>query len=127
MRARRHHAHALHRGERIWRDTDGPVDLWIELLHGYGLEPRAALAFTVTQDFEDDQFTLGKLPLEDIEKLYGLQVQELSIFDSLEERALTQTRRANTVLIEVDAFYLPDMRAASRITARMRKRRSAST
>ncbi|SAL67119.1 hypothetical protein AWB71_04004 [Caballeronia peredens] len=113
MRARRHHAHALHRGERIWREGVAPVDLWIEILHGSGLEPRAALAFTVTQDFEDDQFTLGKLPFEDIEKLYGLQAQELSVFDSLEERALVQTRRGNIVLVEVDAFYLPDMRAVS--------------
>jgi len=113
MRARRHHAHSLHRGERIWREGVAPVDLWIELLHGNGLEPRAALAFTVTQDFEDDQFTLGKLPFEDIEKLYGLQVQELAVFDSLEERALVQTRRENIVLVEVDAFFLPDMRADS--------------
>ncbi|BCQ23528.1 DUF1839 family protein [Caballeronia sp. NK8] len=113
MRARRHHAHALHRGERIWREGVAPIDLWIELLHGNGLEPRAALAFTVAQDFEADQFTLGKLPFEDIEKLYGLQVQELAVFDSLEERALVQTRRGNTVLVEVDAFFLPDMRAGS--------------
>ncbi|SAK87163.1 DUF1839 family protein [Caballeronia ptereochthonis] len=113
MRARRHHAHALHRGERIWREGVAPVDLWIELLHGSGLEPRAALAFTVTQDFEDDQFTLGKLPVEDIEKLYGLQVQELAVFDSLEARALVQTRRANIVLVEVDAFFLPDMGAGA--------------
>jgi hypothetical protein len=111
VRARRHQTHALHRGERIWHDSDSHVDLWIELLHGYNFEPRAALAFTVTQDFEDDQFTLPRLPLDDIDKLYGLHVQELSIFDSLEERVLTQTRRANTVLIEVDAFYLPDTRA----------------
>ncbi|WP_250465010.1 DUF1839 family protein [Caballeronia sp. GAFFF2] len=113
LRARRHHAHALHRGERIWRDGAGPVDLWIELLHGNGLEPRAALAYSVAQDFEDDQFTLGRITPEDIEKLYGLQVQELSIFHSLEERALVQTRRANTVLIETDAFFLPDTRSAS--------------
>ncbi|WP_321797032.1 DUF1839 family protein [Caballeronia sp. J97] len=113
MRARRHHAHALHRGERIWREAVAPVDLWIEILHGNALEPRAALAFTVAQDFEADQFTLGKLPQEDIEKLYGLQVQELSMFDSLEERALVQTRRANIVLVEVDAFFLPDMRTTS--------------
>ncbi|WP_277187913.1 DUF1839 family protein [Caballeronia sp. BR00000012568055] len=113
MRARRHHAHALHRGERIWHEGAGATDLWIELLHGYGLEPHAALAFTVAQDFEDDQFTLGRVPQEDIEKLYGLQVQELSVFDSLEERALVQIRRANTVLVEVDAFFLPDTRAVS--------------
>ncbi|MDR5743107.1 DUF1839 family protein [Caballeronia sp. LZ029] len=113
MRARRHHAHALHRGERIWREAVSPADLWIEILHGNGLEPRAALAFTVAQDFEADQFTLGKLPPDDIEKLYGLQVQELSVFDSLEERALVQTRRSNIVLVEVDAFFLPDMRTVS--------------
>ncbi|MDR5779650.1 DUF1839 family protein [Caballeronia sp. LZ065] len=111
LRARRHHAHALHRGERIWREGMAPVDLWIELLHGNGLEPRAALAFSVAQDFEDDQFTLGKLPPDDIEKLYGLQVQELAVFDSLEERALVQTRRANIVLLETDAYFLPDTRA----------------
>jgi hypothetical protein len=113
LRARRHHAHALHRGERIWSDGDGLVDLWIELLHGHGFEPRAALAFTVAQDFEDDQFTLGRMPPEDIEKLYGLQVQALSVFDSLEDRALVQTRRTNTVLVEVDAFFLPDTRAGA--------------
>ncbi|KXU95020.1 hypothetical protein CR51_25860 [Caballeronia megalochromosomata] len=113
MRARRHHAHALHRGERIWREAVAPVDLWIEILHGNGLEPRAALAFTVAQDFEADQFTLGTPQPDDIEKLYGLQVQELSVFDSLEERALVQTRRANIVLVEVDAFFLPDMRTVS--------------
>lgn len=113
MRARRHRAHELHRGERIWRDGAGPVDLWIELLHGNGLDPHAGLAFTVTQDFEDDQFTLARLPQEDIEKLYGLQVQELSVFDSLEERAMVQTRRGNIVLVEVDAFFLPDTRAPS--------------
>lgn len=113
MRARRHRAHELHRGERIWRDGASPVDLWIELLHGNRLDPLAALAFTVTQDFEDDQFTLARLPQEDIEKLYGLQVQELSVFDSLEERAIVQTRRGNIVLVEVDAFFLPDTRAPS--------------
>lgn len=113
MRARRHHAHALHRGERIWQEGVAPIDLWIELLHGNGLEPLAALGFTVAQDFEADQFTLGKLSFEDIEKLYGLQVQELSIFDSLEERALVQTRRDNIVLVEVDAFFLPDMRTTT--------------
>ncbi|WP_244815850.1 DUF1839 family protein [Caballeronia sp. Lep1P3] len=113
MRAKRHRPHALHRGERIWRDGAGSVDLWIELLHGNAFEPRAALAFTVTQDFEDDQFTLGRIPCEDIEKLYGLQVHELAVFDSFEARALVQTRRANTVLLDTDAFFLPHMRALS--------------
>jgi hypothetical protein len=86
MNVRKHQSHVLHQGERVWAETNCYVDLWIELLHGYGLDPRAALAFTVTQDFEGDQFTFFKFPLEDLDKLYGLQVQELAIYDSLEDR-----------------------------------------
>jgi hypothetical protein len=113
LRVRKHQSHALHQGERVWAETNCYVDLWIELLHGYGLDPRAALAFTVTQDFEGDQFTFFKFPLEDLDKLYGLQVQELAIYDSLEDRVRTQTQRGHAVLAEVDAFYLPDTRSTS--------------
>jgi hypothetical protein len=117
MRLRQFQSHLLHQGERVWQETNCYVDLWIELLHGYGLDPRAALGFTVTQDFEGDQFTFFKFPLQDLDKLYGLQVQELAIYDSLEDRVRSQTQRGHTVLAEVDAFYLPDTRATSyRIT-----------
>lgn len=108
-----HTAHALHQGESVWQETNCYVDLWIELLHGYGLDPRAALAFTVTQDFEGDQFTFFKFPLEDLDLLYGTQVQELAIYDSLEDRVFAQTQRGHTVLVEVDGYYLPNTRATS--------------
>nr|WP_259294974.1 DUF1839 family protein [Paraburkholderia sp. DHOC27] len=110
---RQHESHALHQGERVWKETNCYVDLWIELLHGFGLDPRAAFGFTVTQDFEGDQFTFFKFPLEDLERLYGTQVQELAIYDSLEDRVLAQTQRGHTVLVEVDGFYLPNTRATS--------------
>ncbi|WP_027211443.1 DUF1839 family protein [Burkholderia sp. WSM2232] len=110
---RQHEPHLLHQGERVWQETNCYVDLWIELLHGFGLDPRAALGFTVTQDFEGDQFTFFKFPLEDLERLYGTQVQELAIYDSLEERVLAQTLRGHTVLVEVDGYYLPNTRATS--------------
>jgi len=111
--SRQHVPHALHQGERVWQETNCYADLWIELLHGFGFEPRAALAFTVTQDFEGDQFTCFKFPLDDLERLYGTQVRELAIYDSLETRVLAQTLRGHTVLVEVDGHYLPDMRASS--------------
>ncbi len=110
---REHAPHALHQGERVWQETNCYIDLWIELLHGFGLDPRAGFAFTVTQDFEGDQFTFFKFPLEDLERLYGTQVQELAIYDSLEERVHAQTQRGNTVLVEVDGYYLPNTRATS--------------
>ncbi|BAI76493.1 hypothetical protein AZL_e01480 (plasmid) [Azospirillum sp. B510] len=108
--------HPLHRGERIWPETNCYVDLWIEALHARGLEPRAMLGFTVTQDFEGDQFTFFKVPLEDLETLYGLRVQELAIYDGVEAHVAEQLRRSahgGLVLVEVDGFHLPDTRGTS--------------
>ncbi|CAO3404883.1 DUF1839 family protein [Azospirillum palustre] len=113
--------HPLHQGERIWPETNCYVDLWIEALHARGLEPRAMLGFTVTQDFEGDQFTFFKVPLEDLETLYGLRVQELAIYDSVEAHVAEQLRRSpadnsgggGLVLVEVDGFHLPDTRGTS--------------
>ncbi|PWC36625.1 serine--tRNA ligase [Azospirillum sp. TSO35-2] len=108
--------HPLHQGERIWPETNCYVDLWIEALHARGLDPLAMLGFTVTQDFEGDQFTFFKVPLEDLETLYGLRVQELAIYDSVEAHAAEQLRRTSDgglVLVEVDGFHLPDTRGTS--------------
>lgn len=105
--------HPLHNGERIWLETNCYVDLWIELLHAQGYEPLAALGFTVAQDFEGDQFTFFKVPPEDLRALFGLEVQELAIYDTVEAHAAEQLRRGNPVLVEVDSFYLPDTRGTA--------------
>ena len=81
----------------------------VEKLHGELEKANVAVVatfakLTVTQDFEGDQFTFFKFPLEDIEHLYGTQVQELAIYDSLEDRVLAQTLRGHTVLVEVDGY-----------------------
>jgi hypothetical protein len=98
----------LHGGDRIWPETNCYVDLWIELLPALGHHVEAALSFTVLQDFEGDHFTFFKFPLEDLQRLFGLSVQELPIFDSVEAQSMAQLRRGRPVLIEVDAFWLPD-------------------
>ncbi|MCG5238661.1 DUF1839 family protein [Azospirillum doebereinerae] len=107
--------HPLHAGDRVWPETNCYVDLWIEALHARGLEPLAMLGFTVAQDFEGDQFTFFKPPLEDLETLYGLQVQELAIYDSVEAHVVEQLERRpeGLVLVEVDGFHLPDTRGTS--------------
>ena len=64
-------SHALHAPDRIWLETNCYVDVWIEVLHAFGLEPLAALPFTVSQDFEGDHFTFFKFPAEDLRALYG--------------------------------------------------------
>jgi hypothetical protein len=105
--------HALHSAERNWPETNCYVDLWIEVLNAFGHDPRAALGFTVGQDFEGDQFTFFKFPLEELQALFGLSVQELAIYDSLEQHAQQQLERNRLVLVEMDSFYLPDTRGTA--------------
>src|SRR5258706_9838756 len=91
----------LHDGERIWLETNCYIDVWAELLPALGHPADAALAFTVLQDFEGDHFTFFKFPLEDLQTLFGLSVQELAIYDTVEVHTLEQLRRGRPVLIEV--------------------------
>ena len=105
---------ALHAGDRVWMETNCYVDLWAELLPALGHPAEAALSFSVLQDFEGDHFTFFKFPLDDLRVLFGLAVQELAIYDSVEAHALEQLGRGRPVLIEVDAHWLPDADLAYR-------------
>jgi hypothetical protein len=100
--------HALHSMERMWPETNCYIDLWIEVLSTLGLAPEAMLGFTLGQDFEGDQFTFFKVPLEDLEALFGIRVTELAIFDRVERHIQTQISRGRLCLIEMDSFYMPD-------------------
>ena len=100
--------HVLHSQERMWPETNCYVDLWIEVLASLGTHPQAMLGFTLTQDFEGDQFTFFKVPLEDIEALYGIRVTELAIFDNVENHIAVQIARGRLCIVEMDSFYMPD-------------------
>jgi len=106
-------AHALHAPDRIWLETNCYIDVWVEVLHAFGLEPLAALPFTVGQDFEGDHFTFFKFPPEDLRALFGLSVQELAIYDTVEGHSVEQLRRGRMPLVEVDSYYLPDTRGTA--------------
>jgi hypothetical protein len=103
-----HSPHPLHDAERIWPETNCYIDLWIETLHALGLDPEAMLGFTLTQDFEGDQFTFFKVPLEDLETLYGIRAQELAIYEPAERHVATQIARGRLCLVEMDSYFLPD-------------------
>ncbi|TPW32806.1 DUF1839 family protein [Pararhizobium mangrovi] len=106
-------AHRLHDLERAWPETNCYVDLLIEVLSAAGHEPAAALGFTLAQDFEGDQFTFFKFPTGDLATLYGLEIQELAIFDRLEDHIGVQIDRGRLPLVEFDAFHLPDTEGVS--------------
>ena len=105
--------HALHDAERAWPETNCYVDLWIEVLNAFGTRPEAMLGFSLTQDFEGDQFTFFKVPLEDLEALYGIRSTELAIFDRVESHVAAQIARGRLCLVEMDSFYMPDTRGVA--------------
>jgi hypothetical protein len=103
--------HPLHDPARAWPETNCYVDLWIEVLHALDLDPLPAMGFTLSTDFEGDQWTFFKPPLGDLLELYGVDVQELTIWRPMVEHLREQLKRKRLVLVEVDAFHLPDTQA----------------
>jgi hypothetical protein len=100
--------HAIHGDDRVWAETNCYVDIWIELLHAWGFDPIATLPFTLTIDFEGDQWTFFKFPHGDLYQLYGLDVQELAIWRPLVVHVEEQVARGRPVLVELDSYHLPD-------------------
>ena len=100
--------HGLHAQEQVWVEKNCYVDVWIELLHALGLEPTAAMGFTLAVDFEGDQWTFFKPPLGDLRTLYGIDVQELTVWRPLLEHARVHLGAGKPISTEADAFWLPD-------------------
>lgn len=100
--------HALHTDASVWTEKNCYADLWIELLHALRLDPVAMLPFTIAIDFEGDQWTFFKPSHDELYELYGVDVQELTIWRPLLEHAKEQLGAGKLVSTEADAFWLPD-------------------
>ncbi len=100
--------HALHTRERSWAETNCYSDVVIELLHGLGFEPLAALPFTLAIDFDVDQWTFFKFPHADVEELFGLGFHELAPWKPLAVHVHDHVAGGRPVLVELDSFFLPD-------------------
>jgi len=105
--------HAVHGPERTYPETNCYTDILIELLHARGDEPLAALAVTVRQDFEGDQWTFFKPPPEDLERLFGVDIHEMQPYRPLPVQIAEQIGNGRTLIVELDAWYLPDTAATS--------------
>ncbi len=100
--------HSLHSVDAVWVEKNCYGDLWIELLHALKQEPLAMLPFTLAVDFEGDQWTFFKPSLEELRALYGIDVQELTIWRPLIEHAVEHLNVGKLISTEADAFWLPD-------------------
>ena len=109
----RYEPHSLHAPGRTYLETNCYVDVLIELLHARGDEPLAMLGFIVRSDWEGDQFTYAKPRQADMQRLFGVEIHEMLPYRSLPEHIEEQLALGRTVLLEIDAWYLPDTAATS--------------
>lgn len=99
----------LHGSAENFRETNCYSDLIIELVHACGLNPIACLGYTLASDMEGDQWTFGKPSHHDLEVLYGIRIEELSLYRSLLDQLVTQVSKGSIPLLEADAYHLPDV------------------
>jgi hypothetical protein len=102
--------HVLHRGDGVWNETNCYADFWLEVLHTFGCDAVAGLAFTLSSDFDGDQWTMFKFPAEDVRELYGLVTNELNVWRPLAQHVAEQIALGRLLTIDVDAWFLPDTR-----------------
>lgn len=100
--------HSLHGETNAWVEKNCYIDLWIELLHALRLEPLAMLPITAAVDFEGDQWTFYKPSHDELRDLYGVDVQELTVWRPLLEHASEHLSAGKLISTEADAFWLPD-------------------
>lgn len=98
----------LHAEDQLWVDKNCYVDVWIEMIHALGLEPRAVMPFVATMDFEIDQWTFYKPPHDELRDLYGIDVNELNVWQPLLQHAQEHIAAGRMISTEADAWWLPD-------------------
>jgi hypothetical protein len=75
------------------------------------MEALAMLPFTLAVDFSGDHWTFFKPQLTEIRDLYGVNIQEMSLWRSLLEHCCEHLPHGRLVSVEVDAYWLPDTQA----------------
>ncbi len=105
--------HRLHASDRAYSETNCYADVLIELLHAAGYEPLAMFAHLVRMDFEGDQWTFFKPRPEDLERLYGIDIHEMNPYRPLPEQIAEQIAAGRGMIVELDAWYLPDREGTS--------------
>ncbi|HEY6397470.1 MAG TPA: DUF1839 family protein [Solirubrobacteraceae bacterium] len=105
--------HPLHAAGRTYLETNCYADVLIELLQARGDEPLAMLGFLARTDWDTDQFTYFKPPHADLDRLFGIDIHEMLPYRPLPEQIEDLLVTGRTVLVEIDAWYLPDTAATS--------------
>lgn len=105
--------HALHGDDRTYLETNCYTDVLIELVAAAGHDPLPMLGGAVEVDFEFDQFTFFKTAPVDLLWLYGMEVHETQPFRDLPTQIASRLAVGQTLIPELDAYWLPDTAATS--------------
>ena len=105
--------HPIHSDERTYSETNCYVDCLVELVHAAGLEADAMMGGAVAADFELDQWTFFKPSPDDLFRLYGIDLHEVQPYRGFPTLIATRLAAGQTVMPEVDSFYLPDVAATA--------------
>lgn len=103
----------LHDPAEPWSPTNCYMDVWIGLTAVLGLDPVPMLGAAFSADFLGDQWEFLKPRQEDIEALYGLSLGEYDTWRPLGEHLQCAMSRGDALIVEVDAFHLPDTAGVS--------------
>jgi hypothetical protein len=105
--------HKLHSPDRTYPETNCYTDILIEFIHALGDEPLAMMGCALSVDFEGDQWTFFKPRPDDLEALYGIDIHEMQPYRPLPEQIAEQIESGQTMIIELDSFYMPDTAATA--------------
>ncbi|QIG42189.1 DUF1839 family protein [Nocardioides anomalus] len=105
--------HPIHSDERTYSETNCYVDCLVEFVQSAGLEPEAMMGGAVASDFELDQWSFFKPTPGDLFRLYGIDLHEVQPYRGFPTLIATRLAAGQTVMPEVDSFYLPDVAATS--------------
>ncbi len=110
-------SHLVHGDERMWLESNCAADLWIEVLHGVGLEPLAAMGFLLSAGFDGEQWRMFKFSMEDVWRLYGIDCYEVNLWRTLPNHLEDHIALGRMITIDVDAWWLPDTEGLTYKTA----------
>ena len=100
--------HALHAPPSVWQERNCYIDLWIETVHALGADPHAMLPVVLALDFEGDQWTFFKPSHAALWELYGIDVQELTVWRPMLDHLREHLGAGRLPCIEADSHWMPD-------------------
>lgn len=100
--------HALHAPPSVWQERNCYIDLWIETVNALGCDPHAMLPVVLALDFEGDQWTFFKPSHAALWALYGIDVQELTVWRPMLDHVREHLGAGRLPCIEADSHWMPD-------------------